>query len=928
MKRLYCLMSLLLLSNWYCSAAVIIRGNSTLPPFGFNADINAFAFDPLSGAIYVGLAQNADGTIDQFAISTAIRPSFSSTPVFRGIATNQSLTFDQPISLLSISSGINLDPLAIAVRQNTNSNIVAVSNRVVTTPEGTVNITAESPTLNDASGISTISDIISLASSPNFIFAAVPESGAQFGQVGTNSGISLLQINRSLSGLSLSTLNSPIGTAGNAASLLNADSPVITGGTSPVTFLGGSDADKVALFFDPVLNLLYTGLRVETGDMMGDIAKAVVIGEVTANNALMFREIVPNSALDIFDRIVAAQAGSIIPSLSIKNLAVLHASTGPDYLIVNGGQGTTATVGNKVFALPLVNNPGTPEHGMLADKNSPLDPIRHVFVTPATTSSGLVSTSDPAALVGGGNVPIEASNSISALRAVGDTVYVSSANPNNMLNNSGIFFSRALFDPSGKIARWTPWAQILPQNLFFGNVPNSGLISNFAVDARTGLISFVEGGRNVGITNFTTNNGNQGLITALNRILPNGVFSVLDLNQSTRGFTDASTAGFRYALFGGANSVSFALISRSTDVTNPNAPQIFTTDFTLPQNFLTTFLPPNAGCVTALEFSRQTSAEGNQNFFFAGTETGLFVFAQPNGEGFSVNDLMMLDQPPFTTGQWQRVSTINGPITQLRTSGNRLYILAQTGTPQNPLQSTLYSVPFTSNVQTMFANPTVIAQTGATPFENVLQFFDIALLATGPTDNPTLHEQLVLATNQGLFFSSNPNGVQTATNALSANWQLLEGTGQMLFNGIGQDTTQPQFTVWPFSLADLSGRRTFTQSMLFQLTSGSDATTPFINFVPVLFNAQDPALFPTFDHIFGFWSDGTRRFLITQPASSSTASMNLAILPFNTQEWNAQNLLPLQFGPLSTLSQFYWVQSIGASGLVLSGTNTGVVGIA
>lgn len=945
MMRICYVSSMLLLFSWNCTAAVLVQGNNMNAPFGFNSDISAFGCDPLSGAIYVGLAQNSTNDIGEFAVSYAIRPSFNANFDFQPLATDPMSSFtggivnNRPIALLAVSAATNTEPLAILVRKDALTNLAAVSNRVITTVESAMdmitlqqsNVVTESTNINDANGVAT-SGIIALTANGDFGFAAVPTQNMPFGEA--ESGIALVQITRNVGELELTPLNnSPINSSfDNAAALLNKESIAINGGTNPVTFLGNEDTNKVALYFDAILNRLYIGTRIETGVVSGDIAKAVVIGDVTNNNTLQFNAIVPNSALDSMNRIIAALTNTTMAiPVSIKQIAVLHASTGPDYLIVNGGQGDTDTIGNKIRALPLVNDPlNTVTNGTLADKTSPLDPIRHVFTVPATTSTGLILDSDPAAVVGAGDLPIQASNNISSIMVAGDTVFVSSAVPNDTLNNSGIFYSRALFDVTGKIARWTPWARIVPSNLFPGLNPaqTTGLITNFCVDPRTGLIWFVDGNRNVGLTSWSTGNGNQGLITALNRALPTGVFSALDLNQSTRGFTDASTAGYRYALFGGSNKVTFALISRSNDVTNPNAPQTLITDFTLPQHILMTSLPPDAGCVNVLEYARQTSEEGNQNFFFAGTDMGLFVFSQPNGDGFSVNDLMTLDQPPFTTSQWTKVSTINGSITQLKTSGKKLYILAQTSTPTNPLQSTVYSIPFTSNIQTMFANPTIIAQTGTGVFADVQHFFDMTLLATGPTTDPTSHEQLVLATNQGLFFSSNPNGVQTATDQTTANWQVLEGTEKILFNGIGQDTTQPQFTVWPFAMADLNGRGTFTRSNVFQLTSSSDATSPFIGFVPLSFNAQNTILFPTFDHISGFWSDGARRFFVTQPVNCSSGAMNLNTLPFNTQEWNASNFLSLQFGSLATFNQFYWTQAIGSSGLLLAGTNTGVVGLA
>lgn len=936
-----------------CNAAILVQGNDTQAPFGFNAPISAFAFDQLSGGIYVAL-NSSTATVNEYALSYAILPSFTAAPQFTGIATDTEVK-DQSINLLAVSSGNNQSPIALVVRSNNDTNLVGVSNELLstttidtildTTTITQTNLTAESADLNDASGTNVSSSIIALASSNDYAFAAVTGTD-EFGVADSNSGIALVTIKRGNHTLELVPLNAQTGTAGNAASLLDATSIALNGGTAPVTFATGVDANQVTLFYDNVLNLLYAGVRIETADSVGSIGKAVVIGEVTSPTAdataLELVEIVPNSALNGDNNtIVAALVDTLNTpaSLAIKNLSVLHASTGPDYLIVNGGNGTSDTVGNKIYALPLVNNPGTITHGTLADKLSPLDPEFHVFTVPATTSGDLVEDNDPEALVGAGDLPIQADQSISHIMVAGDSVYVSSSVSNDTFNSAGLFYSSAQFDKNGKILSWTPWKRALPSDPF----PNTtlanlgghdGKINQFAIDARTGSTWFVEGtnSKNVGIATWTQSNGTNGLVTQLNMLLPYGSYTMLDLDQSTRGFVqkplNPDYAGYRYALFGSADKIVFTLISQSQQTDLINGTETNTTDFSLPQNILVTQLPEGAGCLQSLEYARQTAQEGNTNYFFAGTTNGLYVFTNQAQQGFSVNDLGTLDQPLFTTRSWHKVSTITGSVIALKTNGTNLYIMTQESTKEKPFNATILSIPYLSTASAMFAlsNINTIAQTGEGIFENVLQFFDMALVNTNTVDNMG-EEQLVLATNNGLFFSDEVTGINTSTNQTDAAWTLLEGTEQTLFNGIGQTNIQPQHTVWPFSMQDLAGKKTFTRSSIHQL-SGNDSLTPaFTAFMPTSFNVQDNSL-ATFAHIYGFWSDGARRYFITQPLQDNQNVMNLAMLPFNTQGWNANSLLNLSYGPLSNIKNFYWVQNIGSSGMILAGTNTGVVALA
>src|SRR6185369_1455785 len=117
------------------------------------------------------------------------------------------------------------------------------------------------------------------------------------------------------------------------------------------------------------------------------------------------------------------------------------------------------------------------------------------------------------------------------------------------------------------------------------------------------------------------------------------------------------------------------------------------TDFSLAQNSLLKTLPANAGSVTSLEYSRRTFLEGSSNYFFAGTDKGLYVFSVA-GNGFNVNTLSTLDQAPFSTGSWEAVTQIAGSVVTITTSGKSLYVLTFESTAQAPLKNKLYCIPF------------------------------------------------------------------------------------------------------------------------------------------------------------------------------------------------------------------------------------------
>ena len=536
---------------------------------------------------------------------------------------------------------------------------------------------------------------------------------------------------------------------------------------------------------------------------------------------------------------------------------------------------------------------------------------------------------------------------------VGDTVYVSIGFAPTTTNDTGIFYSQALFDKNGKILRWTPWTakRGAPFNAFPGvtlpnNATHCGSVLFFEVDAKTGNIWIVENttGRVVGITSWSKGTQENSLTKTLNTVLPGGSYAALDLHQATRGFLNETK--HRYALFGGANKVIFARISEAHDITSLSSPQIVVTDFSDKKNVLETKLPEDAGCAQAVEYSRTSTTAGddqNLNYFFAGTENGLFVFADTNGNGFDACTLDTLNNQPFTNRFWQKIETITGSVIDIKTSGNgNLYVLTFASSCEEPIKSTLYSIPFTNNIATMFAagNIRTIAQTGVAIFETIKEFFGIQIIATDdPTSaNPADAEQLVLATNQGLFRSNadqaGGDGIQDALNQTAADWQLIPTTDTTMFNGIAGIDTPIRHTVWPFSIEDEQFCQTFERGIIHQLSAHGNETgnAPCFNlifpFIPEEFNAfplTDP--FKLLDPITFFFSDGGRRFFIFNRTQDPPCKNKIGVIPFCIPEWNVTKPRVLTHPVLDTICRFYWIKQIGVSGLLMAGTGTGVVAL-
>lgn len=938
----------------------------------FDVSVKTTTYDRANGIFWVGLDTGAS----QYSLSSFQRTIDSSQiPVFKPHATDSNINNDSTSMLaMATDTGDTRSQVAGVVTGQDYVFLLTYQNKF--TKSNTLKL--YNSTLNDDG--SPASAINGLAANGSFIFAAV--SNGTFGD--TNSGIAVVAINQVTDALT-QTAAVP-GDMGIKAQQLDDKSPYIRIDTNPsmphYPMINLGVGGEVQLVWDSQLCRLYIGVSLasNTGtQVIDDGLRSIVVGQVGCcpeKGTLTLFESAPQAAFNANTNnivgVTLASNGEPL-NLTVQNMAVMHASTGPSYLIVNGGNDTAT---NQIFALPLVDlcDASNVNQGVLANKNM-FNTTTHHFETPITDdmsgNAELANTSDPFALVGAGPLPINTNQTISEMFVVGDAVYVSLQIPQDNNNETGILYSQALFNYQGEIERWTPWTKRVWPLCGFPNSPSNSQVSFFAIDAVTGKVIAVDGNpqQTVRITEWVNEQPTAdpcqnccSLPFVLNQSLCSGAYTVLDLDQSTRGI--GPTIPYRYALFGGTNKVDIALISTSRSTVAPYDinvannqpyPQTVTLNYCDPTTFEETTLPADAGCATSLEYARRTTTEGNTNYFFAGTENGLFVFAHEDGSGFNVNELGLVNSGILSTGSWQAILTITDPVIDIKTSGNRLYVLTFATSCDAPLQSTLLSIPFTDNINTMFApgNISIIAQSGpmspTAVLQNTLVFTAIDIIQTAADGS---QEQLVLATNNGIFQSKATTGVQSVTTAAAAQWTSLGNDA--LFYGIGSVDNAPiKTTDWPFNAQDACGYGSFERSSIYQL-NGNDNVNTF-QFVPSFFNYYinscntNNSCCPNalFQKIAYFWSDGGRRFFIIAPTNAHIAGIpccgkkscccsaaikqlrQLEVTPFNLCEWNicdpAQTVL--QDCVLRNTPLFYWVRPIGMTGLLLAGTSYGVVAL-
>src|SRR5579871_1467713 len=538
---------------WSCAhSTTFIRGNGSSMGETFSTAVSAEVFDRASGTLYVGLV----AATDSFAISKIGRFS-QSWPQFTGI---------------SASSGIVAECLALIQSQGTPATVIAgvqpsTTTQVFAVPLNSASTTSPSATLLDASGAintsgATTSGIVSLAANNKFIFASVGPNGGTFGEDGSGVAVVSLVYNTTSGIPQLASLVQTAAVAGDMGIKAQKVDPtsveVFFNSTTGLNAPGTMDA-TCRLCWDDPLQRLYIGLDVTADTNANDGARSVVVARVNANGVLTLSPVVPISALT--SEPIAAQANIVAGvqntvtstntpelTLTVDDLRVMHASTGPSYLIVNGGNFNappgTPIIESKIFALPLVDltqSDGTisnaATHGTLANKNSAL--VNGKFVVPATAPADVVEDptiagTDTFALVGGAPLPIDQTTPIgpSDIVVIDDTVYISLNVPQSNATESGILYSQARFDTTGKIIGWTPWSK---RGFPFYGLPgtmNQERVAFFDVDAVTGNIWAIgsDTTQAVAVTQWDRGSTSTSLATQLNKTALFGSTAVLDLD--------------------------------------------------------------------------------------------------------------------------------------------------------------------------------------------------------------------------------------------------------------------------------------------------------------------------------------------------------------------------------------------------------------
>jgi len=205
---------------------------------------------------------------------------------------------------------------------------------------------------------------------------------------------------------------------------------------------------------------------------------------------------------------------------------------------------------------------------------------------------------------------------------------------------------------------------------------------------------------------------------------------------------------------------------------------------------------------------------------------------------------------------------------------------------------------------------------------------------TGGYGNEAAREQLILATNNGLFHST---ATQTAAalgsiavaNRAAMGWTAFLGSPGIMFNSLHAPQSRLRHTVNAVGVAD-DGTGFYERSRIYQVTCSGNATNGntvafSAGFLPADFNALPSGTTATFPQANRFFSDGGVRFLTIRGDSDPSSIMSINQSPFNTTRWCGTDPESKDVGgALTDTDRISWVCRTGDNGAFMVGTNNGV----
>jgi len=814
--RLIKIATVVMLHGCFLAAAPVIMGDITTPlaQQSFSFPLGASVYHGGQGLLYVGAGQALTGTTAQYALSIASSLGGEFVPLvgaaqitFNSIPDQANPLLGAQVSLLSL---LGQQPVVVIANDQSSVYLVVENNPLkVVSASGMQDATGAVTTGIVALGTNgAVDDVIALESGMA-VFAAVKKNGGVFGQVGGGIAVDTLIADQTTTDKQPGKLIFKY--AGTAPFDPTTPALYIT------TPLAAIAPNQAVLHCNVPLPTLYVGVQSTAAAGVGSGAFSIAAagcGPLVPT----FTKMAPDASVAA-DSIIATNTPSQqVTAYYIKTMKTTMLLW---YLIVCGGVGDPTTVKRKVFALPLLSSTG-----LLAQKNAvpvteflATDPhvlVGRYLVTPPAVAGDLFTSTDTQALVGGGDLPGDATALFVGHDAVFASVGVSDTN-----FQAGVFYSQALFDSVGRVKGWTNWQRVSGNALLTWGSYFDNRLGNFwlltGTDAST--VTTVQ----------RTSWGNQKTnlaFTAGNYITKpeGGVQGLSDFAYSNTAFSQVPGQRLAVTLMTGYQKVIIAQTG-SDNGSLLFGPQLAANPlFDSSDGTLAGFssgvntLQMTGGALSQLGAitSAAVVSDGVYGWFVVGGTGGVAVLAHADGTGWPIglqSGFVGLD----ATMSWKKIGNYAAVRKVIGDSGN-LYILTQ-----KSLQSMQVSA---GNFAQASPVSSVLAQAGELP--NGLNSFLSDVQVSGSF--------AVLATSSGLLRVGNNANITTATNSGQVGWvfvTLPESVGPVTrllpisTTGVAQDfatagnlyvvnacVSRDQTRIYRFTV-DLSG--TITDTTLTQL---------------------------------------------------------------------------------------------------------------
>jgi len=517
--------------------------------------------------------------------------------------------------------------------------------------------------------------------------------------------------------------------------------------------------NTISMHWSGELGCLFVALEAQSGGTAGNGARSIVVGKVTkvpgqSYDTITFQEFVPSTAITDNNQIIGnTTSNATVTALKIKTL---YTSTRLNYLIVVGGNDVASNVGNQVYALPLVSAAGSNLGTLAAYPQTPTNIYSNNFFigrtldTPATSSGDLLTNSDVPAIVGGGDLPLNANELITDLFTSGDSVYASVGTTTDSAA-TGIWHSQAILDQNGLIAGWTTWELVGGFNgPVFGAAINAVkgsywyLTGSDASDVDTINITYWGDGNQDGLFGGTTSDAQVGLVSNLSNLFPantDGLLNLINIPKQNPGLN-----GISLLIATGAKQV--AIINPDAAIAGDYSSGLITSnnDSYPAANSFSTIASITGSNLTTTSAITQAAIVTNtipMSWLVIGGSQGVSILRQTNGDGWTTPLTSLGDLNSSygfeIFGNYQFVQKISS-------DQDFLYILTQQKLDRIPLNST--------NLASSTPVIETVAQVGRLP----------GTIHTDVLNDVIISNDLAfLATSAGLLRVANGSSIQNST---------------------------------------------------------------------------------------------------------------------------------------------------------------------